>query len=119
VGEQVLLKLQPYVQSSVVNRPFPKLVYKYFGPYEVLEKLGSVAYKVWLSDNSSVHSFFHVSWLKAFTPDHSHVYSSLPDVLAMDILEVAPEKILDRHLVKKGNVAAAWGQAGAGRITMY
>jgi hypothetical protein len=25
VGEQVLLKLQPYVQSSVVNMPFPKL----------------------------------------------------------------------------------------------
>jgi hypothetical protein len=25
VGEQVLLKLQPYVQSSVVNRSFPKL----------------------------------------------------------------------------------------------
>lgn len=33
VGEQVLLKLQPYAQRSVVNRPFPKLAYKYFGPF--------------------------------------------------------------------------------------
>jgi ribosomal protein L21E len=32
VGEQVLLKLQPYVQKSLVRRPYPKLSFKYFGP---------------------------------------------------------------------------------------
>jgi hypothetical protein len=31
VGEQVLLKLQPYAQSSLVNRPFSKISYKFFG----------------------------------------------------------------------------------------
>jgi hypothetical protein len=37
VGDQVLLKLQPYAQSSLVNRQYPKLSYKYFekpsGPF--------------------------------------------------------------------------------------
>lgn len=35
VGDQVLLKLQPYTQSSVANPPFPKLSFKYFGLYKV------------------------------------------------------------------------------------
>jgi hypothetical protein len=40
VGEHVLLKLQPYAQSSLVNRPFSKISYKFFGPYKVIERIG-------------------------------------------------------------------------------
>ena len=46
VGDQVLLKLQPYTQSSVANRPYPKLAYKYFGLYTVIQKVGTVAYRL-------------------------------------------------------------------------
>lgn len=65
MGELVLLKLQPYVQSSVVNIPCHKLAYKYFGPFKVLQRIGAVAYKLQLPDNSLVHPIFLVSQLKA------------------------------------------------------
>jgi hypothetical protein len=104
VGELVLLKLQPYAQSSVVNRSFPKLAFKYYDPFAVLEKLGSCAYKLQLPDNSLIHPF-HVSQLKAFTSDHAPVYSFLPEISVLYIKEVLPAKILDHHLVKKGSAA--------------
>lgn len=43
VGDLVWLKIQPYVQSSLATRICTKLAYKYFGPYEVEAKVGSVA----------------------------------------------------------------------------
>jgi hypothetical protein len=46
VGHQVLLKLQPYTQSSVASRPFPKLAHKFFQPYKILERIGRVAYRL-------------------------------------------------------------------------
>jgi hypothetical protein len=85
VGEQVLLNLQPYAYSSVVNRPFPKLAYKYFGPFEIVEKIGSSAYKLLLPVDSRVHPMFHVSQLKPFTPDFSPVFHQLPNIPALDI----------------------------------
>ena len=105
VGESVFLKLQPYAQSSVVNRACPKLAMKYFGPYVILEKIGQAAYKLQLPDQSLIHPVFHVSQLKQHVPDHTPVYTSLPTPLAVDTKELQPSEILDRRLVKKGNAA--------------
>jgi hypothetical protein len=105
VGEQVLLKLQPYAQQSVVNRPYPKLSYKYFGPYQVLERIGNVAYKLHLPASAQVHPVFHVSQLKPFLANYSPVYSELPSVPDLTAVAPVPVKILARRLVHKGNAA--------------
>jgi hypothetical protein len=85
--------------------PFPKLAYKYFGPYAILERIGSVAYKLDLPLGCLVQPVLHVSQLKSFTPDHSPVYSKLPDTPLMDVAELTPQSILERTLVKRGNEA--------------
>jgi uncharacterized protein YdcH (DUF465 family) len=52
VGDSVYLKLQPYAQSSVANRKYPKLAYKFYGPFTIEAKFGQVAYKLKLPDSS-------------------------------------------------------------------
>ena len=51
-----------------------KLASRYIGPFEVLEKVGTVAY--WLALSPSllgVHEVFHFSMLRKYTPDRTHV----------------------------------------------
>jgi hypothetical protein len=66
MGDWVYLKLQPYVQSSLVRRANHKLAFKFFGPYPIVSKVGMVAYKLRLPDSTTIHPVFHVSLLKKF-----------------------------------------------------
>uniref|UniRef100_A0A8R7TR31 Tf2-1-like SH3-like domain-containing protein n=1 Tax=Triticum urartu TaxID=4572 RepID=A0A8R7TR31_TRIUA len=105
VGEDVLLKLQPYAQSSVVNRPRAKLAYKFFGPFEVEAKIGTLAYRLILPPDNRIHNVFHVSQLKPYTPNYAPVFTELPKPPDLSTVKMAPVKILDRRMGKRGNAA--------------
>ena len=46
----------------------------FIGPFEILERVGTVAYRLALPPNMScVHEVFHVSMLRKYTPDLAHV----------------------------------------------
>lgn len=104
VGESVLLKLQPYAQSTLANRPCKKLSYKFFGPFKVAQKVGTLSYKLNLPEDSRIHPVFHVSQLKPFLPNYSPVFSDLPKPPDLTAKELMPVNILDKRMVKKGNI---------------
>ena len=51
-----------------------KLSPRYIGPFKVLERVGTVAYRLGLPQSlSSVHEVFHVSMLRKYTPYPNHI----------------------------------------------
>jgi len=101
VGDKVLVKLQPYRQHSIVLRKNQKLSLRYFGPFEIIEKIGTVAYKLLLPESAKIYLVFHVSLLKPFRGDHSQPYFPLLLTTNEFGLVMRPHKILDTRMVTK------------------
>ena len=73
VGDHVFLKVMP--KRGVVRfGKSGKLSPRFIGPFEILERIGTIAYLFALPPNmSGVHEVFHVSMLQKYTPDPTHV----------------------------------------------
>ena len=72
-GDHVFLKVMP--KRGVIRfGKREKLSPRYIGPLEVLERVGVVAYRLALPPSlSSDHEVFHVSMLRKYTPDPTHI----------------------------------------------
>ncbi|MEN9379145.1 MAG: hypothetical protein RJB15_823, partial [Pseudomonadota bacterium] len=67
VGDNVLLST---ANIAIKTPGKQKLLPRFIGPYEILQKVGRVAYKLKLpQEMSRVHPVFHVSLLKAYHSD--------------------------------------------------
>ena len=58
-----------------------KLSPRFIGPFEILERIGVVAYRLALPPTlAAVHNVFHVSMLRKYTPDPTHIieHETLP-----------------------------------------
>jgi len=84
VGEMVYLKIQPYKLKKLAKRINQKLSPRYYGPYEIVEKIGEVAYSLKLPKDSKVHPVFHVSLLKS-TMTAEVVVQPLPPYVTEEI----------------------------------
>lgn len=104
-GDMVYLCVKPYRQSTLAQTKFGKLAHKYFGPFQVEEKLGAVAYKLKLPLSAKIHPVFHVSLLKKKIGQPCSVSATLPSVDVNGQFLVVPIAILDRKMVKRNNAA--------------
>ncbi|WJX94652.1 hypothetical protein P8452_76049 [Trifolium repens] len=98
-GDHVFLRVTP---TTGVGRALKakKLTPRFIGPYQILERIGKVAYRIALPPVLSlIHDVFHVSQLRKYTPDPSHVITP-DDIQLRDNLsfEVPPIKIAEKKM---------------------
>ncbi|KAF5459666.1 hypothetical protein F2P56_019593 [Juglans regia] len=91
IGEWVYLRLQPYRQNSVLRRRNLKLYPRFFRPFKILQKLGTVAYRLELPASSHTHPI--------------QLFPTLPPTDKEGEISPEPEKVVDRCLKRLGGRA--------------
>ena len=99
VGDHVFLRVNPVI---AVDRALKcrKLTPRFVGPFEIVEKVGVVAYRIALPPSlSNLHDVFHVSQLQKYVYVASHLIQ-VDDLEIRDNLtvEIWPVKIDDREV---------------------
>ena len=96
VGDRVMLKVSPW-KGVVRFGTKGKLAPRYVGPFEIIERIGPVAYRLRLPDElSGVHDVFHVSNLKKCLADESLVVP-LEEIQVDDQLHFVEEPLEIMH----------------------
>ncbi|XP_045791774.1 uncharacterized protein LOC123886503 [Trifolium pratense] len=116
-GEHVFVKV---TSTTGVGRAIKarKLTPKFIGPYQILRHIGPVAYQIALPPFlSNIHNVLHVSQLRKYVPDPSHIIE--PDEVPLRenlSYETSPVRIEDRRIKQlRGKqislVRVVWDQA--------
>ena len=99
VGDWVFLRLKPYKQVSLKQSKKDK----YYGPYKVLQKIGTMAYKVELLASSRIHPIFHVSSLKKVIGDKIPVQTILLELDEEEKIILDPEVVTETRIYQLRN----------------
>ena len=100
MGDWVLLRLRPYRQSSAkgTSSASAKLAKQFYGPFQIVERIDPVAYKLKLPDEAKIHPVFHCSKLKPFRGTLiPPITGAFPSAFFNDQPLVSPLAILDQR----------------------
>ena len=98
IGDHVYLRVKEKKSSSKIGS-CSKLSPRCCGSFEVLERIGPVAYRLALLPSTRDHNVFHVSLLKKYVHNPNHVINW--DVIQVEIegeFQIDPIRILDRKV---------------------
>jgi hypothetical protein len=105
VGDRLFLKVKAN-KSSLKLGNCSKLAARYCGSFEILERIGPIAYMIALPASMYVHNVFHISLLKKYIPDTNHVIDwNVIQVEQEGTFQVHPVHIVDRKIKQLWNRA--------------
>nr|GEV57690.1 hypothetical protein [Tanacetum cinerariifolium] len=104
----VYLKLQPYRQITVRKGKQHKLSSNFCRHFQLIKRIGQVAYKLKLPQSAKVHPVFYVSQLKK-SLTHNSVMGTFSECDAQGLLAAEPIKLLGRKIVKQQNHMGVFG----------
>ena len=104
VGEWVYLRIKPKRNSFRIGL-CAKLAPQYCGPFNILDRIGPVAYPLALPLTLKVHDVFHVSFLKKYVKDVDHVI----DWFILEV-ELEGEFQLESNCILHRKMLVLWNQ---------
>ena len=99
-----MFKLRPRRQSTATGSQYSKLAKRFYGPFQIVQRIGPVAYKLDLSESSRIHPIFHCSLLKPYRQSTTQPEAplSLPPLLEEHQPLITPLFILDTKWTQSG-----------------
>ena len=104
VGDKVFLKVSPWRKILIFGKR-GKLSSRFIGPYEILERIGLVAYRLALPPElAKLHDVFHVSILRKYHADESHILPVQEVQVQQDLsYDKEPKDIMAREVKQLWN----------------
>ena len=91
--DEVYLKLRPYRQRSLEEVKRETLT-KFFGPDQIIKRIGEVAYRLELPPEASVRNVLHISQQKLKLWHNQQVQHQFPTLIEEFELQLSPELVL-------------------------
>jgi len=102
IGDWVYVRLRPYRQLSVRLQRHSKLSRRFFWPFQIIQRIGDVAYKLDLPPSSRIHPVFHVSVLRKCIGKPTNQITPIELLDQTPSVTLTPEAVLKTRDVTKG-----------------
>ncbi|XP_068662973.1 uncharacterized protein [Aristolochia californica] len=101
-GDYVWLRLQHYRQLSLTASKNHKLSPKYYGPFQVMDRIGTVAYRLQLPPVARIYNVFHESPL---------LHTPLPALNEGRVLSTPAQVLQAHHIQDDWEILVQWADA--------
>ena len=109
LGDWVLLRFEKARLKKMKGkeRLYPKLSMRYYGPFQVMERINDVAYRLQLPDHWKIHNAFHVSLLRPFNGDvpEDLTDEQQPEVEELDEILIPEQIVAHKERKVRGKVS--------------